>query len=245
MEPHPVLPGQDGALAQQLAADGEGGAGGQDDLAHGAGPGIVIGLDDPGGVRHDFIHRLYHAVRGQSSVLPGEVHAAPGGYHPDAQLLRGGELRADEVPGPRRKDVVVVKAGGASVLQELPHAGEGAAAHHLFIQVLPDLVQGRQPVEQLQVLHLGQVPGEHLVEVVVGVDEARITPVVAAVQDGVRLTGKVRPQGRNDAVPAQKVHLLEHPVAVVAGDGGMEVANQQRRHGGSRSFVTIRPVSRR
>ena len=78
-----------------------------------------------------------------------------------------------------------------------------------------------------------------------GVDEARIAPVVAAVQDGVRLAGKVYSQGRDDAVPAQKVHLLEHPVAVVAGDGGMEIPNQQRRHGGSRSFVTIRPVSRR
>ena len=92
--------------------------------------------------------------RRESAVLPGEVHAAPGGVHPDAKLLRRGELGFQQVPGALGEDVVVVKAGGAAVLQQLPHAGEGAEAHHLLVQALPDLIQGLQPVKQLHVLHL-------------------------------------------------------------------------------------------
>lgn len=47
MEPDTVLPGQDGTLPQQLRTDGERGTGGQGHLAHGAGPGIMVGFNDP------------------------------------------------------------------------------------------------------------------------------------------------------------------------------------------------------
>ena len=94
VEPHAVLPGQNRALPQQLRADGEGGAGGQSHLMHGAGAGVVIDLNHPGGVPQNFVHRLYHAVRRQAAILTAQVHAAPGGKHPHTQLLRGGKLRA-------------------------------------------------------------------------------------------------------------------------------------------------------
>ena len=108
------------------------------------------------------------------SMLPREAD------HADAQLLRGGELGADQVPAAGREDIVVVKAGGAAVLHQLSHAGEGAQAHRLLVQSLPDLVEGGEPVEELQVLHLGQIPGEDLIEVVVGVDQAGIAPAAGS-----------------------------------------------------------------
>ena len=236
VEPDAVLPGQNGALPQQLPADGEGGAGGQGHLPQGAEGRVVIRLDDPGGVLHDGVHRLDHAVRRQAPVLAGEVHAAPGGEHPHAQLLRGGELGADQVPAPGGEDVVVVKAGGAAVLQQLAHAGEGAEAHHVLVQALPDLVQGGEPVEQLQVLHLGQISGEHLIEVVVGVDEAGVAPAVGPVDHRVGGLGQIGADGPDHAVLAVEIRVFQNGVAVVTGDNGLQVAHQQRGHGDHAPF---------
>ncbi len=67
---------------------------------------------------------------------------------------------------PLRENVMVVEAGGATVFHQLPHAGDGAVVDHPAVQILPDLVQGLQPVEQLQILHLGQIAAEGLVQVV-------------------------------------------------------------------------------
>ena len=63
VQPHAVLAGQNGALAQQLRRHGEGRAGSQSDAVHGSVGGVVVLLDEPGGVCHDLIHRLHHAVR--------------------------------------------------------------------------------------------------------------------------------------------------------------------------------------
>ena len=82
-----------------------------------------------------------------------EIHAAPGGEHADTQLLRRGPLQrlrgaaapvrpsgtgswgAAPHPPVRRaapgEDVVVVKAGGAPVAQQLPQAGHGAVVDQI------------------------------------------------------------------------------------------------------------------
>ena len=196
----------------------------------------MAGLDDPGGIPHDLVHCLDHAVRRQAAVLAAQVHAAPGADHADAQLLRGGELGADQVPAAGREDIVVVKAGGAAVLHQLPHAGEGAEAHRLLVQSLPDLVEGGEPVEELQVLHLGQIPGEDLIEVVVGVDQAGIAPAAAPVDDRVGGLGQIGTDGADNAVLAVEIDMLQNRIAVVAGDHGLQPAYQQRGHGGHAPF---------
>ena len=84
----------------------------------------MILLDDTGGILHDLIHGLDNAVRRQAAVFFGEVHAAPGGKHPDAQFLSGGELGANQITGVGGKHIVVVKAGGAAVLHQLSHTGK-------------------------------------------------------------------------------------------------------------------------
>ena len=174
VEPHAVLTGQQSALPQKFSADGERRAGGQGDLMHRAGAGIVILLQDAAGIPQDLIHSLYHAVRRQSAVLPGEVHAAPGGKHSDAQGFCGLQLGADQISGACGKDIVVVKAGSAAVLEQFSASCQRGKADDLLVQPLPNLVQGRQPVKQFQPLDLRQVAGEDLIEVMVGVDQSGI-----------------------------------------------------------------------
>ncbi len=231
MEPHSQVPGQDGGLPQQLLRYAEGRAGGQGHLTHGEGRGVVERLHRLPAVPEDFVHGLHHAVRRQAAVLDAQVHTAPGGVEADAQLLRSGELGLQQslrtTPG---KDVVVVKAGGTAAFQQLPQAGEGAVVDYLPVQVLPDFIEGLQPVEQLQVLHRRQVPAEGLVEVVVGVDQAGVDDAVGGIDDLLRLLG-LRPYSGNYAVFDQQAAVFIDTVLAVAGHNGVGVPNQQARHG--------------
>ena len=235
VEPHPQLPGQDGGLPQQVGGYGEGGAGGQGYLAHGVAALVVPDVYQPLGVVHDLVDGLDHRVGRQAPVLFGQVHGPPGGVEPDAQLPGGPELGGDQVPRPGGKDVVVVKAGGAPRFQQLPHAGEGGAGHHLLVQVLPHLVQGHQPGEELHPLHLWQVAGENLVEVVVGVDEAGVDHHVPGVDHLVGLVA-LRADGGDDAVPDEEIGVVVEPVPEVAGDNIPGVFDQQGRHNGHLRF---------
>ena len=113
------------------------------------------------------------------------------------------------------------------MLEQFSHTHQGGKPHDLGVQPLPDFIKRRQPVEQLQILHLGQVSGENLIEMVMRVDETRIAPQMAAVQ--LRLGGmrQIRPQGPNPSVFAVKIHIPQHLIAVVAGDHRVQMADQQ------------------
>ena len=58
----------------------------------------------------------------ERSMLPREAYIRM----PSSSAAR--ELRAEQVAGVLREDVVVVEAGGAAVLHQLAHAGEGGEA---------------------------------------------------------------------------------------------------------------------
>ena len=182
-------------------------------------------------VPQDLVHRLHHTVRRQTAVLFAEVHAAAAGVHADAQLIGGGKLRAQQVAAAGGEDVVVVEAGGAAVLHQLTHAGEAGQADDIGVQILPDLVQCAQPVEQLHVLDLGQVAGEHLVQVVVGVDEAGVAEHVAAVDDAVGLHVQIAADGLDETVLTVEVGALQDAVAVITGDQLGDVPDKQGGHG--------------
>ena len=139
------------------------------------------------------------------------------------------ELGGDQVPRSLGKDIVVVKAGGASRLQQLSQAGEGGIGRHLLVQPLPHLVEGHQPGEELHLLDLRQVPGEDLVEVVVGVDEAGIDRHGGGVDDLLGLV-VVRADGGDDAILDIDVDALVEGVAVVTRDDVPGVFEKQGRH---------------
>ena len=178
----------------------------------------MVGLHLTLTIPQDLVHGLHHTVRRQAAVLLAQVHAAPGGVHPDAQILRGGELCVQQpLRLPLRENVMVVEAGGAAVFHQLPHAGDGAVVDHLTVQILPDLVQGLQPVEQLQILYLRQIAAEGLVQVVMGVDEAGVDDATGGVDDLLRLLF-LRADVGDDAVLHQQIAVGVHGVAGVAGD---------------------------
>ena len=126
---------------------------------------------------------------------------------------------------------MVVKAGGAAVLHQFAHAGQAGQANYILIQVFPDLIQGLQPVEQLHVLHLRQIAGEYLIEVVVGVDQTGVAQHMAAVDDLVGADVQRRADGLDEAVLAVDIRVLQYAVFVVAGDQLVNVLNEQGGHG--------------
>ena len=56
---------------------------------------VVVLLDAADAVGHDFVDRLDDAVGRQAAVLDAQIHAAAAGIEADAQLIRGGKLRAE------------------------------------------------------------------------------------------------------------------------------------------------------
>ena len=233
MQPNVVLSGQDSALTQQLRRHREGGTGGQCHTAHGTVAVIVVFLDTADAVCHDLVYRLHHAIRRQAAVLDAQVHAAPAHVEANAQLPCGAALCAQQVTAMGGKDVVVVEAGGAAVFHQLAHAGQAGQPDHILVQVFPDLIQGLQPVKQLHVLHLRQIAGEYLIEVVMGIDQAGVTEHMAAVDDLVGADVQRRADGLDEAVLAVDIRVLQDAVAVVAGDQLVNVLNEQGGHGNS------------
>lgn len=101
--------------------------------------------------------------------------------HTDAELFCRRKLRADEIARAFREHIVVIEASRAAVFHKLAHAGQRRTADRFLIEIFPDLIERRQPVKQLQSLHLGQISREVLVEMMVRVDETRIHKHVPAV----------------------------------------------------------------
>ena len=76
MQPDMVLPGENGALAQELGRNRKRRAGSQRHLAHGAEGSIMIGFDQARGVLHNFVYCLHHGIGGKAAVLDGQIHGA-------------------------------------------------------------------------------------------------------------------------------------------------------------------------
>ena len=135
------------------------------------------------------------------------------------------------------EDIVVVEAGGAAVFHQLAHTRQGGQADNIAVQILPDLIQGFQPVKQLHILHLGQVAGEHLIEMVVGVYQTGIAKHVGAIDDSVSGGIQIGADFLDEAILAQHIHIGQHSVTVVTGDKLGNVFDQQGRHSLS-SFIS-------
>ena len=224
VQAHAVLPRQDRALPQQVRRDGEGRAGRQRQPAHGLEGRVVIFGNQLDAVAHDFVHALHHGIRRQAAVLLGQIHAAAGEVHPHTQQLRRLGLCADEVPGVLREHIVVVKDGGAAVLQQLSHPYGGGKTDGILIQPLPDLVERYQPVKQLHILHLGQIPGKDLIEMVMGVDQAGVTEHSGGINHLAGLRG-FRADGADQPVLTKDIHVLIDPILPVAGNQGADIAD--------------------
>ena len=112
-------------------------------------------------------------VRRQPAVLHRQRHRAAGRVEPHAEVAGGGDLGGDQVAGAARVHVEVVGGGGAAAQRQLGEADVGADVRRLLVQPGPQRVERDQPVEQAAGQRGRERAGQVLVEVVVGVDQAR------------------------------------------------------------------------
>jgi len=120
----------------------------------------------------------------------------------------------------------MVKAGRAAVLHEFAHARQARQAHDVGIEVFPDLIERLQPVEQLHILHLRQIAGELLVEMMVRVDQPRIAEHMARVDGFVGLAVEFHADLLDEAVLGVKVDVFVYGVGAVAGDERADIFDE-------------------
>ena len=142
-------------------------------------------------------------------------------------------------------EVEVVRRAGAAGLQELAHREDRRPVDRLPVDLLPDLVEVDQPVEELCVLHGGEIARERLEEVVVRVDEPRHDHVVRAVDHP-----RARRVGDSAADPRDRSAVDEDIGAAQAVGVGRRldvetVLQEQRAHGPPFRVIRIRLVPSR
>ncbi len=192
VHPDATPPGQVSPAAEQFGRDRERRAGRHRHPDHRVRCRVVVGVDGPLGLGQRGLGVLDRGVGGQAALRAAQVHRAPGRLEADAQLAGGPDLRTDQVAGPAGEHVVVVGGGAAPAGQQGGDRGPRGGAGGRLIDPAPDRVQGLQPLEQVRLLR--HPPGQPLVEVVVGVDQAR----------GKQVTGPIHPLGRHAvAVPGR------------------------------------------
>ena len=125
---------------------------------------------------------------------------------------------------------MMVKAGGTAVLHQLSHTGKTGQADHILVQILPNLIQSFQPVEQLHILHLRQVAGEHLIEMVVGIDQAGIAQHMAGVESLIGGNIQRRTDGFDEAVLTVQIDVGQQTVVIITGDQLGNMFDQKGRH---------------
>ena len=122
-------------------------------------------------VRENGVDVLHELVRRQAAVGHAEVHRATRRDDANAQLAGGLHLRLDQAGAAAREDVVVVEDRRASGERELREPGPGGGVLGFGVDPGPHRIELPQPAEQVG--FLCPRASQRLVQVVVGVDEAR------------------------------------------------------------------------
>ena len=135
---------------------------------------VLIFFHQANRILHDLINALYDGIRWQPSILFGKIHGSSGKMHPGAEYFCCLPLCRQQVTAVFRKDIMMVKDGRTAVLHQFADSDKRGEADGVFVQILPHLVQSGEPVEQLHVLNLRQVPREDLVEMMVRVHQPRV-----------------------------------------------------------------------
>ena len=156
--------------------------------------------------------------------------------HAHAKLRRGFKLRPNQIARTCREDIMVVKASRAAMLHEFAHARQARQADNLRVEIFPDLIECFQPIEQFHILHLRQIAGKLLVQMMVRVDKARIAEHVAGIQNFIGLPFERRADGADHAVLGVEIDVFIYGILLVAGDKGFDVADQKSLHGRNHPF---------
>ncbi len=231
-------PRQLGRAGHQPLGDRERRARAGGDLQVGARRVVVEAADRRFGAGQGLLGRFDEVVRRQAAVGFAAVHRAADHVQPDADALTGRGQRRDLVTAVAREDVVVVGDGGAAGQREPRHPGGAGGVRDPVVEAAPDRVERDQPLEERVVG--GHAAGGPLVEVVVGVDQARGDQAAVGLDAFVELAGVHAfadfgdPVVLDDDVPAR---------VFLAGDGGDRRVRDERPHA-TPSFAAARTASR-
>ena len=150
--------------------------------------------------------------------------------HTYAKLPCRPKLGADKVSPPCRKNIMMVKAGGAAVFHQLSHACKGGKPYHVCIQILPYFIKILQPVKQLKALHLRKVAGKLLIKVMMGIHKTGIAYEVGSVYYLIRINLQFFAYFLYKAILAVYVRPGKYPVLIIAGYKGAYVFNKKLCH---------------
>ena len=173
VQPDPMARGQRGRIAHQALGHRERRAGRQRDLHHRPYARLVMAPDQPLAVGQDDLFGLHHLARRQPAVLARQAHRAAGQHDAQAERPRLLDLEVDRVLETGREHVVVVARRGGPRQQQLGQRRAHREPQMLGRQLRPDRIERLEPGEQRLVDRGRAGAGQRLVEVVVGVDQAR------------------------------------------------------------------------
>jgi len=198
-------------LLHQSTCDRERRAGRDGELHARTRAGLVHDRGETLGLGEHRVELLDELVGWKPAVGDAEIHRAARGDDADTELTRGLHLGLDQTVAPAGKDVVVVEHRRAAGERELCEAGARCRVFRLRVDPRPHRVELAQPGEEVGLLC--SRPGERLVEVVVGVDEAGDDDRSTELDPRVRLgLGAATDGGDRRAVD-------EHPAVLVLGAG--------------------------
>ncbi len=249
VQPDVQLLGQLRGPLHQAGGHREGRARRQRHLDHGPGGRVVVQFHQALAVREDLIVVLHDRVRRQPAVLLRQGHRPAGAVEAHADLAGGGDLRGPQVAATAGGHVQVVHGGGASAQGELGEADPGRQVGGFLVQPGPQRVQRGEPGEQRPVDRGPVGPGEVLVDVVVGVDQAGRHQAPGGVDHLGRLRRGIgrRPHAGDHSAGDRHPPAGQLAPVTVARRHQLRVAHQQiSRHPASLSLFVrhSRPVAR-
>ena len=126
---------------------------------------------------------------------------------------------------------MVIRGGGHAAFEHLQQSDQTGLVHRFFVDVLPELVQGNQPVEQLAFLHRFDIAKQRLVEMMVGIDEAGQRQAIptpdhllrGVLERGGRLPGA---QGHDRVILDEEIPVLKMAVCRIEGIELGDLGNQ-------------------
>ena len=139
--------------------------------------------------------------------------------------LGGGDLDIDGVLEPGREHVVMIGRGGAARQQQFRHRHGDAEIERFRRQPRPDRIERLQPGKQFAIERRRQRPGQRLVEMMMGVDQARQHDMGAGVIDG-GVGGRRLPAARHQF---DDLAAADHDAAFGAvGENGKRILDPDR-----------------
>src|SRR6266478_8846337 len=187
VQSHFLLRGQLRRQAHQRGCDGKRRTRRKRNLYHRVLAALVIALDQPLAVGEDRILILDNAVRRKPAVAMRQVHRAARQHHSDAEPLRRSNLDVNRLGQPLWEHIMMVGARGAAGEKKLGHRHGRRKVQRFRGQPRPNRIERLEPGKQLAIQGRWSGSRKRLVEMMMGIDQARHHNMVARLEDrGVR-----------------------------------------------------------